>query len=106
LAQLWVDYKSDSTNLKKLWVNYREEPEKFEKFFEYNNIGLPLTSWIAQGLISELTPKGVEFVNETFAQLLEVAGMTEENFEVLPERNIGAVIVFSTMRRKFKSEGN
>jgi len=92
---------ADKTNiLGQLWIEYRKD-ENFKRFFEYNDIGLPMAYQFAQGLIRELSPEGEKMINETFAMFLDVMEMQESDFEVLPDRNLGAVFVFSHMRRKF-----
>ena len=106
LAQLWADQRKDPEGLKKVWADYREDPEKYLEFFQYNDIGLPISLWTSRGLIKELTPQGVQIIDETFADFLDLVGMQESDFEVLPDRNIGAVIVFSEMRKRISKRAD
>lgn len=51
-----------------LWMNYRLDDE-FKDFFEYNDLGLPLSYAIANNIV-EKTPTAETMVNETFELLL------------------------------------
>ncbi len=51
-----------------LWLNYRSD-EDFQDFVEYNDIGLPLSYVIANGIV-ETTEIATRFVEETFELLL------------------------------------
>jgi hypothetical protein len=71
--------------LSELWLNYRQDVE-FIDFIEYNDIGLPLSYVIANGIV-ESTDLANRFVEETFDLLL--AGLeiedTDEGFENLDD---------------------
>lgn len=67
-----------------LWLNYRQD-EEFQDFVEYNDIGLPLSYVIANGIV-ETTELATRFVEETFELLL--AGLDIEDdtgFETLED---------------------
>ena len=51
-----------------LWMNYRLDDE-FKDFFEYNDLGLPLSYAIANNIV-EKTATAETMVNETFELLL------------------------------------
>jgi hypothetical protein len=51
-----------------LWMNYRGD-EEFADFFEYNDLGLPLSYAIANNIV-EKTATAETVINETFALLL------------------------------------
>jgi hypothetical protein len=51
---------------------------------------------VAEGLIKDLTPIGEEMIIETFKMFLELINVTEEEIDsVLPEKNLGAILVFA-----------
>ena len=51
-----------------LWMNYRLDDE-FKDFFEYNDLGLPLSYAIANNIV-EKTATAETVINETFELLL------------------------------------
>ena len=51
-----------------LWMNYRLDDE-FKDFFEYNDLGLPLSYAIANNIV-EKTATAETMINETFELLL------------------------------------
>ena len=69
LAQLYVDYKGD---------------EEFSDFIEYNDIGLPLAYFLAEGIVQS-TVIAERFINETFELFLAGLGIQDEGFESLDE---------------------
>ena len=76
LAELWVEYKHDA---------------KFQDFFDYNDLGLPLAYAISVGIVSS-SDLSANFVNETFELFLDVLGIeSDTGFESLSD-----VIVLAT----------
>ena len=70
LGELWVEYKNDT---------------KFQDFFDYNDLGLPLAYAISTGIVSS-SPLAENFINETFELFLEVLGIDEDTgFESLSD---------------------
>lgn len=69
LAQLYVDYKGD---------------EEFSDFIEYNDIGLPLAYFLAEGIVQS-TVIAERFINETFELFLAGLGVQDEGYESLDE---------------------
>ena len=71
--------------LANLWLNYRQDPE-FQDFVEYNDIGLPLSYVVSNGIV-DTTDIADKFIGETFDLLL--AGLdvddTDEGFESLDD---------------------
>lgn len=62
--------------LSELWLNYRTD-DQFKDFVEYNDLGLPLSYVLSQGIVS-YTPQAESFVNETFSLLLEALDIEED----------------------------
>lgn len=67
-----------------LWVNYRDDVD-FKDFIDYNDIGLPLAFFIAEGLVNP-TPKAEMFISETFLLLMNVMEIKKDTgFETLDD---------------------
>lgn len=62
--------------LSNLWMNYRDE-EAFQEFIEYNDIGLPLAHYVADGLIrkSALEAVAITYIADTYALLFQMLGV-------------------------------
>ena len=70
LAELWLDYRTDTT---------------FADFIEYNDIGLPLAYAIANDIV-KTTDIATRFIEETFDLLLVGLGIENDTgFEVLED---------------------
>jgi len=65
--------------LGRFWIEFREDDE-LKTFVEYNDVGLPIAYFIAEGLVKE-TPLSEQYVNETFDLLLSALSVTEEEIE-------------------------
>ena len=62
LAELWVEYKHDA---------------KFQDFFDYNDLGLPLAYAISLDIVQS-SKLSDNFVDETFELFLQVLGIPED----------------------------
>ena len=69
LAELWLDFRYD---------------EQFVEFISYNDLGLPLAYAIDSGIV-ETTDKATSFVDETFDNLLGLAGVEDNEWQSLSE---------------------
>jgi hypothetical protein len=65
--------------LGRFWIDFRED-EDLKPFVEYNDVGLPLAYFIAEGLVTG-TPMSEEYINETFEIFLQAMNVTEEELE-------------------------
>lgn len=65
--------------LGRFWIEFRED-EDLKNFTEYNDVGLPIAYFIAEGLVKE-TPLSEQYINETFDLLLNAIEVTEEEIE-------------------------
>ena len=65
LGQFWIDFRND---------------EDMKNFTEYNDVGLPLAYFIAEGLVTS-TPLSETYVGETFDMFLNAMDITEEEIE-------------------------
>ena len=69
--------------LSELWLNSRDD-EQFAEFIEYNDIGLPL-AYILDNGIADLNDTTENYINETFALLLELLEIVDQGFEDFEE---------------------
>lgn len=58
------------------WIDYRDDPE-WSEFMQFNDLGLPLSQAIADGLIAELTDAGKAIINESFSMLCRQLGIDD-----------------------------
>lgn len=73
LAELWLDYRDDAG---------------FEDFVEYNDLGLPLSFLLAEGLVSP-TDQAKAIIDETFVLLLTALEIEDAGFESLDDLLVG-----------------
>jgi len=81
-----------------LWMNYRDD-KNFSDFFGYNDIGLPISYYLAEGLITELSPLGEQYILETCDMFLAMLDVTEEDVDSLVDINLDAVLKLSTEKK-------
>jgi hypothetical protein len=86
-----------------LWIEFRAD-EDFTDFIEYNDLGLPMAYMVAEGLIKECSPTGEALIEETFNMFCELLEITDEDFEVLEDINLGAVLMFAYNKKQNKPE--
>ena len=80
--------------LGQLWIDYRDD-ENFSVFMEYNDIGLPLSYVVAEGLVPGLTNLGEDYIDETLEMFLKLLEITEQEVDMLPKINLDSVLVFA-----------
>jgi Zn-dependent M28 family amino/carboxypeptidase len=72
-----------------LWVEYKHDT-KFQDFFDYNDLGLPLAYAISTQIVSSST-LAENFINETFDLFLEVLDIEEDTgFDTLEDIFVAA----------------
>ena len=82
--QTETTFQDKASILADLWLNYRQDVE-FADFIEYNDIGLPLAYAIANEIVVA-TPIATNFIEETFALLLDGLDIEEDTgFENLDD---------------------
>ena len=70
--------------LSDLWTQYKTDKDMAD-FFEYNDLGLPLSFAIEQKIV-ESTPIAQVYIEETFELLVESLGLdTDDEFESIEE---------------------
>jgi hypothetical protein len=80
--------------LGQLWIQFRDE-EEFETFMEYNDIGLPMAYYVAEGLVKDLTPLGEQYIIETFDMFSKALNITEEEIDGLENPTLDDVLQLS-----------
>lgn len=70
------DFEIECQVLSGLWMDYRDV-EAFQEFVEYNDIGLPLAHYVADGLIrkSALEAVAITYISDTYNLLFEMLGV-------------------------------
>ena len=86
--------------LGQLWSDYRDD-EDFKEFIEYNDLGLPLAFFIAEGMVHE-TPLAEQYVDETFDLFITAIDLTEEEIGELD--NLNDVLDAALMKKKNKEQ--
>lgn len=86
-----MDYADKTGILGQLWIDYRED-ENFSVFMEYNDIGLPLSYVVAQGLVPGLTELGEDYIDETIDMLFKLLEVSEQEVEMLSNINLDTVL--------------
>ena len=89
-----MDIADKAGLLGQLWIDYRED-DNFSSFIEYNDIGLPLSYVVAEGLVPGLTPLGEDYIDETIEMLFKLLEITEDEVDQLPKINLNSVLVFA-----------
>ena len=78
-----TDYSKKCEILNDLWINYINN-DGFEDFIELNDLGLPLSHFISQGIVTS-TPLAQEIVEQTFEDLLELLDVKDVGFSNLKQ---------------------
>ena len=81
-----------------LWMKYRDD-KNFSDFFGYNDIGLPISYYLAEGLITELSPLGEQYIIETCDMFLALIDVTEDEADGLIDINLDAVMDLSESKK-------
>ena len=89
-----MDIADKAGILGQLWIDYRDN-EDFSVFMEYNDIGLPLSYVVAEGLVPSLTQLGEDYINETIEMFFKLLEITEQEVDMLPKINLDSVLVFA-----------
>lgn len=85
--------------LASLWLEFKEDND-FADFIKYNDIGLPMAYYIAEGLVADLTPLGEQYIIETFDMLLKLIDVTEEEIDdVLEDKTLAAILMLGYNKR-------
>jgi hypothetical protein len=69
--------------LAEMWLVDRDN-EQLQDFIEYNDLGLPLSYGIAEGIVSS-TPLAEQYITETFNLLLSALNVEDADYTSLRE---------------------
>jgi hypothetical protein len=94
-----MDFADKTGILGQLWIDFRED-EKFSAFMEYNDIGVPMAYYVAEGLVNELTPLGEQYIDETMEMLFELLNVTDEEISALDDINLTTLLLFAYNKKK------
>ena len=98
-----LDFADKAGILGQLWIEFRGD-EDFTDFIEYNDLGLPMSYMVAEGLIKECSVTGEALIDETFNMFCELLEITDEDFDILDEINLGSVLMFAYNKKQNKAE--
>lgn len=84
--------------LGQLWIQFRDD-EDFETFMEYNDIGLPMAYYVAEGLVKELSPLGEQYIHETFDMFSEALNVSDEEIDGLEIINLDSILELSYKKK-------
>ena len=93
-----MDFADKTGILGQLWIDFRED-ENFKAFMEYNDIGVPMAYYLAEGLVSDLTPLGEQYVEESLDMMFKLLEITEEEVDDLHEINLNAILDFAYQKK-------
>lgn len=80
-----IDFANKAGILGQFWIEFRDDDD-MKNFMEFNDVGLPLSYFIAEGLVKE-TPMAETFIQETFDLLLKALEVEEEELEGVTNMN-------------------
>jgi hypothetical protein len=83
MSEVNTPYSNRCNILSNLYLNYKDE-EDFADFVEYNDLGLPLAHFIAEGIVST-TPMAEQYINETWNLFMGSLGIEDTGFSDLEE---------------------
>lgn len=89
-----MDFADKTGILGQLWIDFRED-DNFKAFMEYNDIGVPMAYYVAEGLVTGLSPLGEDYINETIDMMFKLLDITEEEVDELHEINLTNVLNFA-----------
>jgi len=80
-----IDFADKCGILGQFWIEFRED-EDLENFLDYNDIGLPMSYMIAEGLV-QANPMGEQYINETFDHFIKALDLTDEDIKDVDDLN-------------------
>lgn len=97
-----MDFADKAGVLGQLWIEFRGD-EDFSDFIEYNDLGLPLSYMVAEGLVKECSPVGEDIIEETYKMFMALLELEETDIEVLDDINLGSILVLAHNKKNGKS---
>jgi hypothetical protein len=93
-----MDFADKTGVLAQLWIDFRED-EDFSAFMDYNDIGVPMAYYVAEGLVNGLTTLGEQYVEESIDMMLKLLDITEAEVDELDEINLTTVLNFAYQKK-------
>jgi len=93
-----MDFADKTGILGQLWIDFRDD-ENFKAFMDYNDIGVPMAYYLAEGLITDLTPLGEQYVEESIDMMFKLLDITEAEVDELHEINLTTVLEFAYAKK-------
>lgn len=93
-----MDFADKSGLLAQLWLEFKEDKD-FSAFIEYNDIGLPLAYCHANGLVTEVSDLGEDYIKETLDMFFKLLEITEEEVDEMDDQSLGAILTFGYSRK-------
>ena len=86
-----MDFADKTGILGQLWIDFRDD-DNFSAFMDYNDIGVPMAYYLAEGLVTSLTPLGEQYVEESIDMMFKLLEITEAEVDELDEINLTEVL--------------
>lgn len=83
MSDTTTPYSKRCEILGELWIEFRDD-EEFVDFIEYNDLGLPMSYFIREGIVQS-TPIAEGYINETFDLFLAALNVKDTGFNDLEE---------------------
>lgn len=96
-----MEFADKAGILGQLWIDFRED-DNFKAFMEYNDIGVPMAYYLAEGLVTGLTPLGEQYVEESIDMMFKLLDITEAEVDDLHEINLTEVLNFAYEKKTGK----
>lgn len=93
-----MDFADKAGILGQLWIDFRDD-DNFSAFMDYNDIGVPMAYYLAEGLVSGLTPLGEQYVEESIDMMFKLLEITEAEVDGLEEVNLTTVLEFAYAKK-------
>ena len=92
-----MDFADKTGILGQLWIDFRDD-DNFKAFMDYNDIGVPMAYFIAEGLVNP-TPLGEQYVEESIDMMFKLLDINEEDVDGLHEINLTTVLEFAYAKK-------
>ena len=86
-----MEFADKTGILGQLWIDFRDD-ENFSAFMDYNDIGVPMAYYVAEGLVNGLTDLGKQYVEESIDMMFKLLEITEAEVDELDEINLTEVL--------------
>jgi hypothetical protein len=86
-----MEFADKTGILGQLWIDFRDD-ENFSAFMDYNDIGVPMAYYVAEGLVTGLTNLGEQYVEESIDMMFKLLEITEAEVDELDEINLTEVL--------------